>query len=95
MTIPRDAVMKGRHGPEVFVIREGRAFRAPITLGPYQGAMVVVTSGLHAGEQLVVRGHRDLVDGSLVRITEQSTAANGSLDTDPAVINGTGLGAGQ
>lgn len=95
VSIPRDAVMKGRHGPEVFVIREGRAYRAPITLGPYQGAMVVVTAGLHAGEQLVVRGHRDLVDGALVHITEQSTAANGSLDTDPAVVNGTGLGAGQ
>jgi membrane fusion protein (multidrug efflux system) len=95
VTIPRDAVMKGRHGPEVFVIRDDRAHRASVTLGPYQGAMVVVTQGLQAGDQLVVRGHRDLVDGSLVKITERATAANGSLDSDPGIISGTGLGAGQ
>ncbi len=86
VTIPRDAVIKGRHGPEVFVVEGDRAHRLPVTLGPDQGRMVVVTSGLTAGQNLVVRGHRDLVEGGLVKVVERATSADGSLAADPGIV---------
>lgn len=92
VTIPRDAVIKGRHGPEVFVVEGERAHRLPIVLGPDQGRMVVVTEGLAAGQMLVVRGHRDLVDGGLVEIVERATRPDGSMETDPAVVRAAGTG---
>ncbi len=49
--------------------------------------MVVVRSGLESGDQLVVRGHRDLREGNLVKVTETATAADGSLETDPPEID--------
>lgn len=84
--VPRDAVMEGRHGLEVFVIEKGRAHRRAIVVGPDQGALVIVTEGLEAGEQLVVRGHRELVEGALVKVTENATAADGSVTGDPEIV---------
>jgi RND family efflux transporter MFP subunit len=94
VTIPRDAVIKGRHGPEVFVVEGDRAHRLPVTLGPDQGRMVVVTSGLTAGQNLVVRGHRDLVEGGLVQVVERATAFDGSLAADPGIVR-SAQGGGQ
>jgi hypothetical protein len=55
--------------------------------------MVVVKNGLQPGDQLVVRGHRDLRDGNLVKITETATAADGTTDGDPVDVIGEGAGA--
>jgi membrane fusion protein (multidrug efflux system) len=84
VAIPRDAILPGRIGPTAFVVENGRAILRRLELGPDQGLMVVVTQGLEPGEQLVVRGHRDLRDGSLVRVTETATAADGTMAGDPA-----------
>jgi RND family efflux transporter MFP subunit len=86
LAIPRDAVMPARDGQRVFVVEDGRARMRLVELGPSQGLMVAVTTGLAPGELLVVRGQRDLVDGSLVAITEHATASDGGVATDPQVV---------
>jgi multidrug efflux pump subunit AcrA (membrane-fusion protein) len=43
-----------------------------VALGATQGNRVVVTQGLDAGEWLVVRGQRGLVDGQRVSVVERS-----------------------
>jgi hypothetical protein len=48
--------------------------------------MVIAQSGLAEGDTLVVRGQRDLVDGSRVAIQERSTSPDGSLPSDPGVV---------
>jgi RND family efflux transporter MFP subunit len=83
VAIPRGAVLQGRAGPTAFVVENDRAVLRRLELGAYQGLMVVVREGLEPGERLVVRGHRDLRDGNLVRITEIATAADGTMDSDP------------
>jgi hypothetical protein len=86
VAIPRDAVLPGRIGPTAFVVENDRAILRRLELGADQGLMVVVLEGLAAGEQLVVRGHRDLRDGSLVRVTETATTADGTMPDDPANV---------
>jgi hypothetical protein len=46
--------------------------------------MVIVREGLGPGDELVVRGQRDLREGVRVKVTEVATAPDGSLPTDPA-----------
>ena len=83
LVVPRDAVMEGQMGNFVYVVQDERAHQRPIALGADQGLLVIASSGLRRGDQLVVRGHRDLVEGALVRVTETATARDGGLDTDP------------
>jgi len=89
VTIPRDAVLPGRTGPTAFVVQGDRAVRKQLTLGAAQGLMVQVADGVTVGDRLVVRGHRDLRDGSLVRITEIAERADGTTSSDPDIVTGT------
>lgn len=55
--VPSEAVTTRATGPMVWVVdAEDRAEARPITLGPRRPELVVVTSGLQAGERVVVRG---------------------------------------
>jgi len=86
VAIPRDALLSTADGPAVYTVRDGRAHLQHVTLGPDQGLMVAVESGLEPGEMLVVRGHRDLVRNALVKITERATRRDGGREGDPAAV---------
>jgi len=84
--VPRDAIVQRPDGPVAFVVENDRAIRRDLALGPDQGLMTSIRSGLAPGERLVVRGQRDLRDGSLVAVREEATALDGSTATDPIEI---------
>ncbi len=92
VVIPRDAVMPDNQGEHVFVVEDDRAERRRVVLGPDQGLMVAVQRGLQPGELLVVRGQRELTDGSLVTITERVAYGDGTAPGEPAVIKATSAG---
>jgi membrane fusion protein (multidrug efflux system) len=84
--IPRDAVVQTPRGTGVFVVEDERAVLKDVELGADQGLMTVVDEGLAPAELLIVRGHREVVDGSRVKIQEEATAADGSLAQDPEEV---------
>ena len=86
LAIPRDAVLPNGSESTVYVVQDDRAVLRPVALGPDQGVMVVVASGLQPGELLVVRGQRELVDGAKVVVTEEATSADGSNGSDPQEV---------
>jgi cobalt-zinc-cadmium efflux system membrane fusion protein len=68
VAVPVSALVDDAGRPVVFVQREGESFsRRPVTLGPRDGAYVVV-EGVQAGDRVVVRG------APLVRLAALSTA---------------------
>ncbi len=66
--VPRTAVRTGPGGDLVFVIRDARVERRAVELGPLEGDLVEVVSGLAPGERIVVDGPPDLADGDRVVI---------------------------
>ena len=69
VTIPRAAVRKDGDRDVVFVVQPGdRVERRAIGLAAGTGDQAVVTSGLAAGERVVVAGPADLKDGASVAI---------------------------
>ncbi len=90
IAIPRDAVLDAGGGAAVYVVDGDRAQLRRVVLGPDQGLLVAVTEGLRAGELLVVRGQRDLIDGALVNTVETAGARDGSLADDPAATTEAG-----
>ncbi|MCK4305882.1 MAG: efflux RND transporter periplasmic adaptor subunit [Candidatus Eisenbacteria sp.] len=86
ITIPRDAIVLRAGGPVVYVADGSVARQRPVRLGADQGLMVVVESGLELGDLLIVRGQRDIHDGSAILVQEKAVAADGSLPADPSVV---------
>jgi RND family efflux transporter MFP subunit len=72
VAIPVDAILEG-HGEQAFVFvvdpATGAAKRTRIATGRLSGALVAVTAGLNAGDQIVVDGAGYLSDGEKVIIS--------------------------
>jgi len=76
VVVVRDQVVTVNGGDAVFVVNEDEngffATAKPVTLGPRDGQRVLVLTGLQVGEQIVVVGHRSLVDGSRLEIVHRN-----------------------
>lgn len=70
LVAPLSAVIprKGEHF--VFIAREDRAVRRLVKIDRFVGTEVVLASGLEPGEELILEGHRVLVDGALIERVE-------------------------
>jgi len=66
--VPAAAMQTGQRGSYVFVIKDGVAAVVPVKIARTLGKETVLESGLEGGEQVVVDGHLQLVDGSKVVI---------------------------
>ena len=70
IVIPREAVLERETGPVAFVVEGNTARLRPLILGASEAGRVVVQQGVSFGDQLVVKGGRDLIDGDRVVITD-------------------------
>jgi membrane fusion protein (multidrug efflux system) len=72
IVVPRDVLLRTEEGQQAIVVEEGEngpvAVARDVTLGATSENEVVVTSGLQAGDRLVVRGHQLVDPGDRVRI---------------------------
>ncbi len=76
--VPRDSILEGYQRQEAMVLptdgKEGKAELHVVKLGPTSGESVVVTEGLKDGDRLIVKGHRSIVDGTLVKVVAEREA---------------------
>jgi membrane fusion protein, multidrug efflux system len=68
VVVPSAAMQTGQRGSYVFVIKDGIASVVPVKIARTLGKETVLESGLEGGEQVVVDGHLQLVNGSKVVI---------------------------
>ena len=76
-TVSKDAIVRRGGNVLVFVVRDGNGQPQPVKLGESVGNRFVVTSGLKAGDRVVVRGNENLRPGQRLRISGGPTPANG------------------
>jgi multidrug efflux system membrane fusion protein len=82
--IPAPALQRGPQGPYVYVVQNGTAAMRPVTVGVTEGSDVQVTSGVAAGEMVVVDGQDKLQEGSKVEVrAEPGTAGYQTSDRAP------------
>ncbi|KPK03864.1 MAG: hypothetical protein AMJ64_14845 [Betaproteobacteria bacterium SG8_39] len=72
IVVPQLAVQQGSNGHLVYVIKEdGTAELRPVVVGDYYNKTdIVVVTGLHAGDRVVVQGVLKVVPGQPVKIVE-------------------------
>ena len=69
LVIPVKAIVYKEAQPVAYVVQpDGTVKEASLTLGLNDGDNYVVTNGLTAGEQIVVKGNSNLVDGTAVTV---------------------------
>jgi membrane fusion protein (multidrug efflux system) len=89
LTIPRTALLEDETDPAVFVVRAGKAVRAPIKLGYSNGEIAEVVSGLKAGDRIITAGKvavRDAATVTVIAIDGKAVAQpkNDDKKADPA-----------
>jgi multidrug efflux system membrane fusion protein len=81
-TIPNDAVQQGTRGEFVFVIgADHRVTQRQVQISQRLRRVALVSSGLKAGESVVVQGQYRLVDGTAVVASAPSQVVNSSTAT--------------
>lgn len=71
VVMPRAALIPASE-PAVFAVQSGRVKRVPVTLGGEQDGMVRVLQGVSPGDEVVVMGQSQLVDGDAVEVVNLS-----------------------
>ena len=74
LVVPRVALLDDEGDPAVYTVKDGKAVRAPVTLGYMDGEWAEVRSGLAEGAQVVVAGKTALRDGTAVQVLGQPAA---------------------
>jgi len=70
LLIPLDSLIETQIGRKIFVVKDDTlAAERSITIDGGNEDMIVVTSGIEAGERVVTKGQYDLVNGERVKIT--------------------------
>jgi membrane fusion protein (multidrug efflux system) len=69
VVVPEDAILPVQGNTLVFVVSDGKARRRPVEIGLRLPGFVEITSGVVAGEQVVVGGLERLTDGAPVKTT--------------------------
>ncbi len=64
--VPREAVLGKNAERFVYVVEDGKAALRPVTLGVRQGPSYEITSGLTAGDRVVIVGQQRLREGTAV-----------------------------
>jgi len=87
--VPSQATQISQKGPFVYVIKaDDTAELRPVTLGQRQASDVVITSGLSAGERVVLAGHLLVQPGGKVHVDTGTPAAAPSPNGDPKAPGG-------
>jgi RND family efflux transporter MFP subunit len=71
LTLPLYAVISAGGSHSVFVEKDGHVEKREVRLGIQEGWVVEITSGLEAGERVVVVGQRDLAHGQKITLIKE------------------------
>jgi multidrug efflux system membrane fusion protein len=87
VVIPSAAVQRGTQGTLVYVVREDSTVALrPVTVGPTEGQLAAIESGLQAGERVITDGVDRIREGARVEVTEPGAGLRSGppRDMDPA-----------
>ena len=79
---PNAAIQLGASGDFVYLLKDDSTVaKRDVAIGPADGKHTVITSGLTAGDKVVIDGVDRLRDGAKVKVVDQAPAGNGQAGT--------------
>jgi multidrug efflux system membrane fusion protein len=87
--VPNAAVQLGQKGPFVYVVKDGKTVEArQVKTGPTDAVHTVISSGLKAGESVVIDGVDRLRDGAAIRLAGAKPGAAPAGGAAPGAHHG-------
>lgn len=80
LVVPETAVQPGQQGPFVYVADGGKARMQTIEVARQAGTQIIVSSGLEAGQQVIVNAPKNLRPGGAIKIAEDRKATNAGTE---------------
>ncbi len=84
MLVPSVAVFEDQGRPIIFVARDDKAVRRPVTVGFVESGFTEIREGIEADDLVVIKGQRDLRDQTPLEIIEGPPGLAASETQDPA-----------
>jgi multidrug efflux system membrane fusion protein len=82
VVVPSIAIQNGQNGPYLFVVRPDKTVAiTEVKTGPTVGDLTAVTSGISAGDNVVLSGHSRLTQGMAVSTTQADTTSHVAFGT--------------
>lgn len=66
LTVPNSALVERNQQQAVWVVRDGKAHLQYVTTGDTNGERTAIVQGLQAGDEVIVQGQQNLMEGNLV-----------------------------
>ncbi|RWX46220.1 RND family efflux transporter, MFP subunit [Candidatus Electrothrix marina] len=73
VAVPLYTVISRNEEHFVYVVADGIARKRPVETGFTEGWQILIRSGLHLGEKVIIQGHRSIEDGQKVRVVKELT----------------------
>jgi membrane fusion protein, multidrug efflux system len=88
VVVPSAAVQRNDKGNVVYVVKDDSTVAVrPVQTGPTEGVNIAVTSGLQAGERVIVDGVDRIREGAKVEVTAPSGGARTPRNADKGAID--------
>ena len=69
--VPQQALLEGKSGMYVFIVRDGKAAIQNVVVGDWYGDYWIINQGLQVGDEVIVEGINKIGQGSPVTVTKQ------------------------
>jgi RND family efflux transporter MFP subunit len=76
IAVPQYVVVTAKGGNGIFILEDDIARWRPVRLGNVIRDQVIVDSGIEVGQEMVVTGHRELVDGDRTTVNRKGRCCN-------------------
>ncbi|RWX49772.1 RND family efflux transporter, MFP subunit [Candidatus Electrothrix communis] len=73
VAVPLYTVISRNDEQFVYAVEDGIAHKRPVETGFTEGWQILIQSGLHHGEKVIIQGHRSIEDGQKVRVVKELT----------------------
>ncbi len=83
-TVPEEAIVWGGEGSHLFLVRDGKARRVPVTITSRREGRVFVQGDVRASDRVIVEGVQKVRDGQDVRVIRPAGAAPQDVQLRPA-----------
>lgn len=88
LLVPREAVIRELNKAHVFIAQDGVAKKREVTLALEEGGRVEATSGLVAGERVIVAGQGSLKDGAAISVLGPAATPAAATSTAQGTAQG-------